>query len=190
MSADVPASRILRFVSFDEEIRIARNQPIDPPLKRAIAIAIVSNPYAGSYHEDVSALAALGESLAETLGRRAIDLLGDPSNVASYGKAALIGLRGELEHGAAVLHPRMGVALRKMINFATTMMPSVTKLGPAGALLDIPLHHVSDQWSIDHFDSASIAIPDAPAPDELMIAIAMTDRRRPLARSLIGDISE
>jgi hypothetical protein len=175
---------IHKLVSTVEEVRNVQGRPIDPPLRRVAAVAVLSNPFSGRYSEDLTSLGMLGKTLAEILGRRAIELLGnDRSRVATYGKAALVGLHGELEHGAAVLHPLLGKALRGLIGHATTMMPSVTKVGPAGALLDIPLHSVTDQWSFDHFDSASIAVPDAPTPDELLIAIAMSDRGRPLART-------
>jgi hypothetical protein len=184
----MPDLVILRLISSVEEVSFARGIAIDPPLKRAIAVAVLGNPYSGRYVDDLTPLTALGESLAHTLGQRAIELLGGPGNVATYGKAALIGLHGELEHGAAVLHPRMGAALRKLIERATTMIPSVTKIGPAGALLDIPLHHVRDQWSFDHFDTASITVADAPAPDELLIAIAMSNRGRPLARTVKHEV--
>ncbi len=178
-----------KLVSFVEEIRSVKGRFVDPPLRRAVAIAVLSNPYAGRYSEDLNPLGLLGEALAETLGRRAMELLGNHSSlIAAYGKAALIGLEGELEHGAAVLHPRLGMVLRSIIGHATTMMPSVTKVGPPGALLDIPLHGVSDQWSVDHFDSACIAVPDAPAPDELLIAVAMSDRGRPFARTVMTKV--
>ncbi len=178
---------IHKLVSTVEELRSVQGRSVDPPLRRVVAVAVLSNPYSCRYSEDLTPLGMLGERLAEILGKRAIELLGsDRSRIAAYGKAALVGLHGELEHGAAVLHPLLGKALRGLIGHATTMMPSVTKVGPAGALLDIPLHSVSDQWSFDHFDSASIVVPDAPAPDELLIAIAMSDRGRPLARTASG----
>lgn len=176
---------IHKLVSAVEEVRTVQGRAIEPPLRRVVAAAVLSNPYSGRYNEDLSALGRLGEALAHILGRRAVELLeNDGSRITTYGKAALVGLNGELEHGAAVLHPLLGKALRGLIGHAVTMMPSVTKVGPAGAMLDIPLHGVTDQWNFEHFDSASIVVPDGPAPDEMLVAIAVGDRGRPLARTV------
>jgi hypothetical protein len=175
---------IRKFISFVEDICVAEDRRVDSVLRHVVVVAVLSNPFAGRYEQDLTSLGKLGGMLGQSMGRRAIELLGnDKRRVATYGKAALVGLRGELEHGAAALHPLLGGAVRAAIGHATTLMPSVSKVGPAGALLDIPLHSVSDQWSVDHFDTVSITVPDAPAPEEFMIAIAMGDGPRPLART-------
>lgn len=180
----MPEPVIRKLVSIVEEVCVAQGRPLSPPLRRVVVVAVLSNPFAGRYEPELTSLEVLGETLGRSLTTRAIELLGDDrSQIATYGKAALVGLSGEGEHGAAVLHPRLGVAVRAVIGHATTLMPSVTKVGPAGALLDVPLHSVSDQWSVDHFDSVSVVVPDSPAADELLIAIAMGTRRRPHART-------
>jgi hypothetical protein len=177
---------VRKFVSFVEETRSTRQPAVDPVLRRVVVVTVLSNPFAGRDDQDLTSFAVLGERLGQSMSQRAIELLGnDKARIATYGKAALVGLRGELEHGAAVIHPRLGAAVRANIGHATTLMPSVTKVGPAGVLLDIPLHSVHDLWSVDHFDSVSIVVPDAPAPEELLIAIAMGDGGRPRARTVM-----
>jgi hypothetical protein len=93
-----------------------------------------------------------------------------------------VGTGVPLEYGAALLHPRLGKAVRECLPGATTIMPSVTKRGAAGACLDIPTHGIADMWSFDHFDTVSLSVPDSPEPDEVLVAIALAERGRPLAR--------
>jgi hypothetical protein len=124
-----------------------------------------------------------GAGLGSLLAGRAIQALGGASaSIQGYGKAALVGTSLPLEYGAALLHPRLGKAVRACLPGATTIMPSVTKRGAAGACIDIPLHGTDDMWSFDHFDTVSLSLTDSPAPDEVMVAVAFAESGRPLAR--------
>ncbi|MFX1671598.1 amino acid synthesis family protein [Paraburkholderia sp. A2WS-5] len=132
---------------------------------------------------DLEALYAMGAELGRTLATRALEALGCvAADVQGYGKAALVGTGVPLEWGAALLHPRLGKAVRECLPGASSIMPSVTKRGCAGACVDVPLHGVADMWSFDHFDTISLCLAESPAPDELLIAVALAERGRPLAR--------
>jgi hypothetical protein len=173
---------IRKFVVSLDELCLEADQPITPPVRKVVAAAVVRNPFAGRYVEDLSSLIEAGDVLGRLLTDRALALLGADARVVSYGKAAIVGLRGELEHAAALLHPRLGKPLRTAIGQGLAVIPSVTKRASAGASVDIPLHCKDDEWSFDHFDAVSLAISDAPADDEIVIALAVADRGRPLAR--------
>jgi hypothetical protein len=156
---------------------------ISPPTRRAAAVAVIENPFAGRYVEDLSPLMEIGAELGDLLGRRCIEALGiSGAEAESYGKAALIGLDGELEHGAALLHPAMGKPLRAVVEKRAALVASSKKRGAAGQALDIPLGHKDAAYVRSHFDGMEVRIPDAPRPGEIMVAIAVTDSGRPLPR--------
>ena len=173
---------VRRFVVSLDELFLEADQPITPSVRKAVAAAVVRNPLAGRFVADLSPLLEVGESLSKLLADRAVALLGVDRPAVSYGKAAIVGLHGELEHAAALLHPRLGKPLRAAIGQGLAVIPSVTKRASAGACVDIPLHCKDDEWSFDHFDTVSLTIPDAPMDDEIVIAVALADRGRPLAR--------
>jgi hypothetical protein len=156
---------------------------INPPTRRAAAIAVIENPFAGFYQEDLEDLMSIGEELGSLLGKRCIEALGiKPSEAESYGKAALIGENGELEHGAALLHPRMGTPLRSEVEKGAALVPSSKKRGPMGDALDIPLGHKDAAYVRSHFDGMEVRVNDAPKANEILVAIAVTDSGRPLPR--------
>ncbi|EIF29043.1 Protein of unknown function (DUF1185) [Burkholderia sp. Ch1-1] len=153
------------------------------PSHRQVAAAAVLKPTDLDVACELEALYATGADLGQMLTGRALLALGcTGEQIQGYGKAALVGTGVPLEWGAALLHPRLGKAVRDCLPDASSIMPSVTKRGPAGACIDIPLHSVTDMWSFDHFDTVSLCLPDSPAPDELLIAIALAERGRPFAR--------
>jgi hypothetical protein len=153
-----------------------------PPHRQAVAAVVLGTTGQGT-DWPLEPLYELGAELGTLLTQRAIDALGlAPAEVQGYGKAALLGTGVALECGAALLHPRLGEAVRQCLPGASTIMPSVTKRGGPGACVDIPLHGTADMWSFDHFDTVSLVLPDAPAADEIVIAVALADRGRPLAR--------
>lgn len=175
--------KLRKLMSSLEELHCEQNQALPRPLRRAIAAAVLTNPFAGQAVHDLSPLYELGAELGFRLTEAALAMLGSDSGaVQSYGKGAVVGMAGELEHAAAVLHPRFGASVRQRLGHAKAMMPSTAKRGSPGVTLDIPLHNVVDLWSFDHFDTVSLAIADAPGPDELLIALAFADGGRPLAR--------
>ena len=176
-------ANIRKIVTIVDEIYTEMGKKIIPSTRRASAIAVIENPFAGIYQEDLEELMAIGEELGALLGKRCIEALGiKPSEAESYGKAALIGENGELEHGAALLHPRMGAPLRLEVEKGAALVPSSKKRGPMGAALDIPLGHKDAAYVRSHFDGMEVRVSDAPRANEILVAIAVTDSGRPLAR--------
>ena len=156
--------------------------PVTPPHRQAVAVAVLK-PTIQRVACELGPLYAAGAELGQMLTGRTLLALGCAGkDIQAYGKAVLAGTGVPLEWGAALLHPRLGRAVRDCLPGASSIMPSVTKRGPAGACIDIPLHSVTDMWSFDHFDTVSLCVPDSPAPDELLVAIALAERGRPLAR--------
>ena len=176
-------AKIRKLVTTVDEIYSEMGKIISPPTRRAAAIAIIQNPFAEFYQEDLEDLMSIGEQLGSLLGKRCIEALGiEPSEAESYGKAALIGENGELEHGAALLHPRMGAPLRREVGQGAALVPSSKKRGSMGDTLDIPLGHKDAAYIRSHFDSIEVRVNDAPRANEILVAIAITDSGRPLPR--------
>src|SRR5258708_30491584 len=145
-------------------------RPIAPPTRRAAAIAVIEKPLAGRYVEDLSPLIAIGEELGELLSKKAVAALGiDGAKAQSYGKAAAVGENGELEHAAAILHPKLGAPLRKVLGKGAALIPSAKKRGGPGVTLDVPLGHKDAAFVRSHFDAMEVRIADAPAPNEIMV---------------------
>ena len=156
---------------------------ISPPTRRAVAIAVIANPHAGEYVEDLGELMEIGAEMGDLLGRKCVEALGvDPSATESYGKAALVGENGELEHAAAILHPKLGAPLRKAVEKGAALVPSSKKRGGPGTPLDVPLGHKDAAYVRSHFDGIEVRLPDAPAANEILVAVAVTDSGRPLPR--------
>ncbi len=177
------APDIRKIVIVVEETHQEMGRQIDPPTRRAAAIAVIANPLAGRYVEDLSELIEIGEALGGLLTERAVAALGIPgSSVESYGKAAAVGENGELEHAAAILHPKLGAPVRKALGKGAALIPSSKKRGGPGVALDIPLGHKDAAFVRSHFDGMEVRIVDAPRADEIMVAIAVTDSGRPLPR--------
>src|SRR6266571_4281715 len=176
-------ARIRKIATFLEETRTEMGRVVDPPTRRAAAVAVIENPYAGRFVEDLSELMTIGEELGELLTQRAVAALGIPgTRVESYGKAAAVGENGELEHAAAILHPKLGASVRKVLGKGAALIPSSKKRGGLGAALDIPLGHKDAAFVRSHFDGMEVRLNDAPRANEIMVAIAVTDSGRPLAR--------
>ena len=174
---------IRKLVTFVEETRSEMGRTIDPPTRRAAAVAVIENPFAGKYVEDLSELMTIGEELGELLTLRAVAALGIPgTSVESYGKAAAVGEDGELEHAAAILHPKLGAPVRRVLGKGAALIPSSKKRGGMGVALDIPLGHKDAAFVRSHFDGMEVRINDAPRANEIMVAVAVTDSGRPLAR--------
>jgi hypothetical protein len=174
---------IRKIATFVEETRNEMGRTIAPPTRRAAAVAVIENPYAGKYVEDLSELMLIGEELGELLTLRAVAALGiAPTSVESYGKAAAVGENGEIEHAAAILHPKLGAPVRKVLGGGAALIPSSKKRGGLGVVLDIPLGHKEAAFVRSHFDGMEVRVNDAPRGNEIMVAVAVTDSGRPLAR--------
>jgi hypothetical protein len=154
-----------------------------PPTRRAAAMAVIANPFAGRYAKDLTELMDIGETLGGLLGERAVAALGiKPGDVQSYGKAAIVGENGELEHAAAILHPKLGKPLRAAVEKGAALVPSSKKRGGMGTSIDVPLGHKDAAFVRSHFDAMEVRVNDAPRANEILVAIVVTDSGRPLAR--------
>lgn len=174
---------IRKIAVFVEETHTEMGKTINPPTRRSAAVAVIENPCAGKYVEDLSDLMTIGEELGELLTQRAVAALGIPGNtVESYGKAAAVGENGELEHAAALLHPKLGAPVRRFLGKGAALIPSSKKRGGLGVPLDIPLGHKDAAFVRSHFDGMEVRLNDAPRANEIMVAVAVTDSGRPLAR--------
>jgi hypothetical protein len=172
---------IRRYYTVIEETYEEGGRALDTPLKRVAVAAVIQNPLTGRYEDDLTSLADFGEELGRELGARAVAALGgDPPE--SYGKAAIVGMDGEREHGAALLHPKLGGPLREAVGGGKAIIPSAKKLGAPGASIDIPLHYKDAMFVRSHFDAMELRIPDAPRADEIVVAIAVTSGGRPHPR--------
>lgn len=182
MSDDVPCY-VRKLVVQVDETRIEMGRAVDPPARRALAIAVIDNPCAGRYVEQLDALIAIGETLGGLLGRRCVQALGiAPTQAQSYGKAAIVGEAGELEHAAAILHPKLGAPLRVAVEKGAALVPSAKKQGGVGTAIDVPLGHKDAAFVRSHFDAIEARVADAPRANEIVVAVAVTASGRPLAR--------
>jgi hypothetical protein len=156
---------------------------LDNPTRKSAAAAVFTNPFAGKYSEDLSLLYQWSEELGERLTRKAVAALGiDPGKVQSYGKGAIAGTKGELEHCAAIMHPALGKPMRANVGGGKALIPSAKKLGYPGVAIDVPLGYKDAAFVRSHFDAMEVRIPDAPRNDELVLIVVVTDSGRPFAR--------
>jgi hypothetical protein len=182
-------SKIRKLITVVEETRSEMGEAIEPPTRKAAAIAVIENPCAGRFVKDLEPLMAIGEELGGLLGTRAIASLGiKPGQAESYGKAAIVGESGELEHAGAILHPRLGKPLREAVEKGAALVPSAKKMGGMGAAIDVPLGHKDAAFVRSHFDAMEIRVPDAPRAGEIVVAVVVTDSGRPLPR--IGGLTK
>lgn len=172
---------IRKIVTEVQEIRYEGFKPLEKPIKRCYVAAVIKNPFAGGYHEDLSDLSEIGEYLGGYLSELAVKAL-DNEPIHNYGKGAIIGLNGELEHGAAILHPKLGKPMRAAIGGGKAIIPSAKKAGAAGTALDVPLHYKDAAFVRTHYDAIEVRIPDAPMADEIVVALAFTTGGRPHPR--------
>lgn len=170
-----------------EQIHAEHGGRVDEVITRIVGLAAIDNPYVAAYQDDLSALFHVGADLGKMLMSKMVPLSRSP--VTSYGKAALVGTLGDVEHGHALLHPALGQMMRDPIGGGEALIPSSVKVAAAGAPLDIPMSHKDNPWSFDHFDSISVSVPDAPRPTELVMVCAIADGGRPNARSGSGRIN-
>lgn len=176
-------ANIRKLVIQVDETHKEMGKDITPPTRRAVAIAVIENPYAGRYSENLDELIAIGEELGALLGQKAVKALGiEPGQAQSYGKAAIVGERGELEHAAAILHPKLGAPLRVAVEKGAALVPSAKKQGTLGTAIDVPLGHKDAAFVRSHFDAVEARVSDAPRANEIVVAVAVTDSGRPLPR--------
>jgi len=156
---------------------------ISPATRKAVAVAVIENPFSGIYQEDLTALMDIGAELGALLGEKCVQALGiTPDQAESYGKSAMVGENGELEHAAAILHPKLGAPLRIAVGKGAALVASSKKMGSLGQVLDVPLGHKDAAYVRSHFDGIEVRLNDAPRANEIMVAVAVTDSGRPLPR--------
>jgi len=176
-------AKLRKLVVQVDEVRMEMGREVQPPTRRAVAMAVIENPCAGRFQEDLSELIDIGEELGGLLGERCVQALGiAPDKAESYGKAAIVGEGGEIEHAAAILHPKLGAPLRKAVEKGAALVPSAKKLGTLGTAIDVPLGHKDAAYVRSHFDAIEVRVSDAPRANEIVVAVAVTDSGRPLAR--------
>ncbi len=182
-------ANIRKFAVNIEETHKEIGQSIYPPTRKAVAVAVIENPYAGVYEEDLGKLMDIGAELGALLGRKCVEALDiSPERAEGYGKSAMVGENGELEHAAAILHPKLGAPLRKEVERGAALVPSSKKMGSPGQVLDVPLGHKDAAYVRSHFDGIEVRLNDAPRANEILVAVAVADSGRPLPR--IGGLTK
>lgn len=177
------SAKIRKLIVQVEETRLENGQVVAPATRRALAMAVIENPFAGRYVENLDALIEIGEELGGILGDRCVQALGiAPAQAQSYGKAAIVGEAGELEHAAAILHPKLGAPLRRAVEKGAALVPSSKKMGGMGTAIDVPLGHKDAAFVRSHFDAMEARVSDAPRANEIVVAVVVTDSGRPLPR--------
>jgi hypothetical protein len=146
------------------------------PVVRAVGMAVIRNPFTGQFVNDLRPLLEVGATLGERLMPDLVKLLDGPA--VSYGKGALVGVDGEMEHGGACVHPMLGKPMRTAIGGGKAVISSNVKVAAAGASLDVPLGHKDDSWSFPHFDTITVSVADAPRQNEILVVMAIADGGR------------
>jgi hypothetical protein len=181
--------KLRKLVTILDEVLVEMGQPVAPPTRRAAAIAVIENPFAGRFEADLSVLIETGAALGALLTQRAVTALGlAPGEAESYGKAAIVGEAGEIEHAAAILHPKLGAPMRAVLGGGAALVPSAKKRGAMGAVIDVPLGHRHAAYVRSHFDAMEVSVADAPRAGEILVAVVVTDCGRPLPR--VGGLSK
>lgn len=174
---------VRKYVTLVEEIHREGFRVVETPQRRAAAVAVIKNPFAGRFVEDLTPLIDMGEELGGILGTMAVKALGcHPDEVEGYGKGAIVGENGEREHAGAILHPKLGTPFRKAVGGGKALIPSAKKLGGMGTEIDVPTHYKDAAFVRTHFDAMAVRIPDAPMADEIVVALVVTQSGRPHPR--------
>lgn len=179
--------KVRKIVVQIEETLSDFGKPVDPPSRKVTIAAVIANPFAGKYVEDLAPLYGLGAEVSALLVKRGMEALGvEASEIGNYGKAAIIGAEGEIEHAAALIHPKFGAPVRSA-TAGKDIIPSTKKIGAPGATITFPLTGKESIWSFDHMDAAEITIPDSPRADEAVVILALGVGGRPLHRIKLPD---
>jgi hypothetical protein len=163
-----------------ETVYSEAGKPALRPVTRAAGIAVIANPFAGRFVQDLAPLFDAGVQIAERLMPELVKALA--TKPVAYGKAAIVGVHGEIEHAAALLHPKLGKPIRAAVGGGEAIIPSASKVAAAGAAIDLPLGNKDNVWSFDEIDTLTLSVADAPRPDEIVVAIALSDGGRPEPR--------
>ena len=168
---------IRKIVFIEERVLGEAGRTAAKPIVRVAGVAIIANPFAGrGYVEDLSPLYDVGARLGEEIMPEVARRLSGPA--VSYGKAAIVGVHGDFEHGGALIHPKLGKPMRAAIGGGEAIISSNVKVAPAGTAIDVPLAHKDNIWSFDHFDTMTVMVGDAPRPDEIAVIMIAADGGR------------
>jgi len=179
----MPDVRVRKFLVSVEDIHHEGGPVADVPLRRGAVLAVIENPYAGAFHADIQPFMEDLKPLGLEMARKLLAALGgDPKSIQGYGKGAIVGEAGELEH-AALWHAPGGYSMREVLGGAKAIVPSTKKVGGPGARLDVPVTHVDASYVRSHFDAIEVGIPDAPRANEMVVALVMTTGPRVHARA-------
>ncbi len=174
--------KVRKYVATVEETLHDGGPALVRPVTKAVVGGVIANPYAGRHVADIQPMMKALEPLAVDLTERVMKILGARgSELEAYGKGAIVGLNGELEH-AALWHQPSGFGIRHAMGGAKSIVPSTVKVASAGARIDIPLHHVTAAYVRSHFDAIEFCVPDGPKPDEIVFIVAASIGGRPHAR--------
>jgi len=174
--------KVRKYVATVEETLHDFGPVLARPVTKAVVGGVIANPYAGRHVADIQPMMKALEPLAVDLTERVMKMLGaQGSELEAYGKGAIVGLNGELEH-AALWHQPSGFGIRHAMGGAKSIVPSTVKVATAGARIDIPLHHVTAAYVRSHFDAIEFCVPDGPRPDEIVFIVAAAIGGRPHAR--------
>ncbi|MBN9029578.1 MAG: hypothetical protein BGO05_26545 [Rhizobiales bacterium 63-7] len=178
----MPEPKLRKLVTIVEDVFHEGGPVRDTPLKRGAVLAVIENPFAGRYEADIAGFMTDLEPLGLDMARRLIDALGGEAGaIEGYGKGAIVGQGGELEHGA-LWHVPGGYAMRGALGEAKAIVPSTKKVGGPGTRLDVPVTHINASYVRSHFDAMEVGVADAPRANELVLALVMTTGARIHAR--------
>ncbi|MDD3844881.1 MAG: amino acid synthesis family protein [Syntrophorhabdaceae bacterium] len=173
---------IRKIITIVEDMLADGEKKAAKPIRKAACIAVIKNPYAGTFQDDLTPLIDFSDEIGKVISERAVEALGPDRKPESYGKAAIVGEKGELEHAAALLHPKLGTPLRNAVGGGKSIIPSAKKMGKMGDTIDIPLHFKDAAFVRSHFDAMTVSVSDSPRSDEILLAVAVADGGRPHAR--------
>ncbi len=176
--------RLRKIHSVLEDIYLDAGRNVAQPNRKVTVAAVIANPFAGRYVNELAPLYELGREIGSLLADKAVAILGvEPQAVEAYGKGAIVGVDGEIEHAAAILHPRFGAPVRAAVGQGDDIIPSTKKIGGPGAVLVLPITNKNRIWDFDRMDAAEITIPDAPKSNEIVVALSLAIGGRPLHRT-------
>lgn len=178
----MPELILRKFVTVVEDIHHEGGPAAEEPLQRAAALAVIKNPFAGRFVAEIQPFMDVLHPLGLSMAQRLVDVLGGADRIEGYGKGAIVGLDGELEHGA-LWHNPGGYAMREAIGGTKAIVPSTKKVGTRGARLDVPITHINASYVRSHFDAMEVGHNDAPGADEMLLALVMTTGPRIHSRS-------
>ncbi|MDO4554201.1 MAG: amino acid synthesis family protein [Lachnospiraceae bacterium] len=179
--------KIRKIVTSCTEVLSEGGKDLERPIKKVAVMAVIENPFAGKYQEDLSELSEIGEYLGTFLAKKGAEILG-ADKVESYGKGCIVGENGELEHSSAILHPKLGKPFRAEIGGGKAIIPSAEKVAGIGATLDVPIGFKDASFVRSHYDAVEVYLPDAPKANEILVSLCMSDGGRPHPR--IGGLTK